>query len=256
MKDKFHIGTSGWSYKHWKGFFYPDEMKPKDYLRYYSKFFKTTEINSCFYRLPKMSEVENWMSEVPKGFKFCPKISRYLSHAKKLKEPEQSLDRFFSVFGIMKKMCGPVLIQMPAQAQFNYERTEYFYDQLKTSYSDFDFAMEARHETWLTDESFGLMKKYKIAFVIAQSGDRFPYSEMVTAKNMYVRFHGPEGLYSSSYSDEMLRSFADMFKQRINEGHVVWAFFNNDVGGHAWNNGQKLIEMMKSDDGRRTTVDS
>lgn len=243
-EKKIHIGTSGWSYKHWKGIFYPEKMKPTDYLKYYSNFFKTTEINTSFYHLPKESTIEKWVNEVPKDFRFCPKISRFLTHLKRLHEPEEPLERFFEIFEKMKKVCGPVLVQLPPSLKFDYDRAEHFYKILKTQYKDYDFAMEVRHQTWLQDDSLTLMSKYDMAFVISQSGDRFPYAEMVTAKNIYVRFHGPEGLYSSSYSEKMLRSFADMFKHWVKEGHIIWAFFNNDVGGHAWTNGKQLIEMV------------
>ncbi len=89
------------------------------------------------------------------------------------------------------------------------------------------------------------MTKYDIAFVISQSGKKFPYSEMVTAKNIYVRFHGPDALYASSYSDETLKDFAAKFKDWVKGGHIIWAFFNNDVGGHALNNAKKLMELVE-----------
>ena len=103
--------------------------------------------------------------------------------------------------------------------------------------------MEARHQSWLQDDSLKLMRKYNIAFVIAQSGDKFAYGEHVTAKHIYVRFHGPEGLYTSSYTEEMLQSFAVKFKAWMKEGHTVWAFFNNDVGGYAITNAKRLLEL-------------
>jgi uncharacterized protein YecE (DUF72 family) len=104
--------------------------------------------------------------------------------------------------------------------------------------------MEVRHETWMTEESLTLMSKYDMAFVISQSGDRFPYAETVTAKNIYVRFHGPKELYASSYTDEMLKGFADKFRKWVKEGHYIWAFFNNDVHMHALHNGKALREMV------------
>ena len=105
--------------------------------------------------------------------------------------------------------------------------------------------MEVRHETWLEKESLDLMKQYNIAFVIAQSGTRFPYAENVTAQHIYVRFHGPGQLYASSYSDKQLEDFATLFKQWKNEGHSIWAFFNNDVFGYAIVNAKRLMEMCE-----------
>src|SRR5436305_8439995 len=119
MPLKLHIGTSGWSYKHWKDIFYPPKLKSTDWLKYYTRFFKTTEINTSFYHLPKPQTIEKWMREVPAGFRFCPKISRYITHMKKLRDPEESLGRFFEIFEPMHKMMGPVLIQLPPSLKFN-----------------------------------------------------------------------------------------------------------------------------------------
>jgi uncharacterized protein YecE (DUF72 family) len=242
---KINIGTSGWSYKHWKGEFYPEEMKPTDYLLFYTEHFDTTEINSSFYHLPRRSTVEQWVEKTPKKFRFCPKISRYITHIKRLHEPEETVARFFEVFEPMKEKMGPVLVQLPPSLKFNYDVAEHFYTTLKKNFKEYSFAMEVRHQTWMTEESLTLMSKYDMAFVISQSGDRFPYAETITAKNIYVRFHGPKELYASSYSDKMLKGFADKFKHWVSEGHYIWAFFNNDVHMHALHNGKTLQQMLQ-----------
>ncbi len=244
MLKNIHIGTSGWSYKDWKGLFYPPELKPTEWLGYFSKTFDITEINSSFYHLPLRSTVEGWVTKVPANFMFCPKMSRYLTHIKRLKEPEEPLERFFKVFEPMKNKMGPVLVQLPPSLTFNYDVAEYFYILLKKNYTAYSFAIEPRHNTWLETDSFSLMTKYNIAFVISQSGVGFPYAEAVTAKNIYVRFHGPKELYASSYTDEILSNFAGMFKKWQKEKHTIWAFFNNDYFGNAIWNGQKLIQML------------
>src|SRR5690606_42037822 len=189
--SEIHIGTSGWSYKDWKGKFYPEKLKATDYLSFYSQHFNVTEINSSFYRLPLESTVYKWIDQVPPDFLFCPKISRYLSHMKKLNDPEEPLQRFFSIFHPMKTQMGPVLIQLPANATFNFSTDKIFYELLEQKYPEYNFAMEVRHESWYTTEALDLMRKYNIAFVIAQS-ERFPYKEFITAKDIYIRFHGPK----------------------------------------------------------------
>ncbi|MBD0333252.1 MAG: DUF72 domain-containing protein [Chitinophagaceae bacterium] len=244
-EKKYHIGTSGWSYPHWKEIFYPIDLPATQWLTFYAKTFDITEINTSFYHLPKHQTVLNWAAKVPKGFKFCPKISRYLTHMKKLKDPEESLENFFEVFESIVRVLGPVLVQLPPSLKFNYDRTEYFYKLLKKQYRKYEFVMEVRHNTWLHDDSLNLMSKYNIGLVISQSGNVFPYSEMVTAKNVYVRFHGPGYLYASEYSEEMLNDFATKFKKWIKRGHVIWAFFNNDVHGYAFRDAQRLMNMMK-----------
>ena len=144
----------------------------------------------------------------------------------------------------MKEKMGPVLVQLPPSLKFNYDVAEHFYVTLKKSFKEYSFAMEVRHETWMIEESLTLMSKYDMAFVISQSGDRFPYAETITAKNIYVRFHGPKELYASSYTNETLRNFADKFKKWISKGHYIWAFFNNDIHMHALRNAEKLKEMV------------
>ncbi len=106
QKGNIHIGTSGWSYKHWKEIFYPSSMKATDWLEFYVKTFQSTEINMSFYRLPKKQTVEAWVNKVPSNFKFCPKMSRYLTHLKRLKEPQESLEKFFEVFEPMQEKMG------------------------------------------------------------------------------------------------------------------------------------------------------
>lgn len=244
-KGKVHIGTSGWSYKDWKGLYYPENLKPTEWLTYYAKQFDITEINTSFYHLPKPQTAINWAAKVPAGFKFCPKISRYLTHMKKLQEPEEPLQRFFEVFAPIKKSLGPVLVQLPPSLKFNYELAEHFFKVLKKDYKSYDFALEVRHNTWLESDSLDLMAKYDIAFVISQSGVKFPYSEMVTARNIYIRFHGPGALYASKYTEETLQYFAGKIKDWTSEGHTIWAFFNNDYYGYAIENAQRLIDLLK-----------
>jgi uncharacterized protein YecE (DUF72 family) len=164
---------------------------------------------------------------------------------KKLIEPEETLERFFEVFKPMQKMMGPVLIQLPPSLKFNYDKADHLYQLLRTKYRKYEFVMEVRHNTWLEEESLTLMTKYDIGLVISQSGERFPYSEMITAKNIYIRFHGPKQLYASSYSDEMLKDFAKKFRKWEKEGHSIWAFFNNDVFGYAIEDAKRLIKLVE-----------
>ena len=245
MKSHIHIGTSGWSYKHWKGIFYPPKLKATEWIRFYSDHFQCTEINGSFYKLPTEETVIEWTRKVSNNFLFCPKMSRFLTHMKKLNEPEEPLQRFFGIFEPMKRMMGPVLLQLPEILKFNYDKAEHLYHFMKSKYKEYDFVMEVRHPSWLQEESLTLMTKYEIGLVISQSGERFPYSEMITAKNIYIRFHGPHALYASSYSDEMLKEFAKKFKRWEKEGHVMWAFFNNDIHGHAIEDAKRLLKITE-----------
>lgn len=239
-----HIGTSGWSYKHWRDIYYPPKMKPADYLPYYAETFGVAEINNSFYRLPTAETVVHWSEQVPAHFRFCPKMSRYLTQMKKLRDPEEPLERFFTVFAPIGPMLGPVLIQLPPQLPFNYDRAAYFYGLLLHHYNAYDFAVEIRHPSWLDDASLDLMAQHRIAFVISQSGGPFPYAEIVTAIPIYVRLHGPAELYASPYSEEQLRYYAEKFQAWSAEGHAIWAFFNNDIHGYAFQDAQRLKAML------------
>jgi len=202
---KINIGTSGWSYKHWKNVFYPEGMKPSDYLPFYAKEYRATEINTSFYHLPREPTVIQWTEKVPKQFRFCVKMSRFITHVKRLLEPEEALERFFQLFKHMKEKMGPVLIQLPPSLKFEYERAEHFFTVLKKNHKEYDFALEVRHETWMAEESLTLMTKYDIAFVISQSGVKFPYAETMTSRNIYIRFHGHKELYASDYTENYMR---------------------------------------------------
>lgn len=239
-----HIGTSGWSYKHWKDIYYPEDLSQTEWLTFYSNDFLTTEINTSFYHLPKTATTAGWAKKVTSNFIFCPKMSRYLTHMKKLNEPEESLEKFFTAFAPLKRHIGPVLIQLPPSLAFNEEKATSLYKILKADYSYYRFALEPRHNSWLTEKSISLLKKYNIAFVISQSGSRFPYGEFITAEHIYIRFHGPKELYASCYSDSQLKEFALRFQQWKKEGHSVWAFFNNDIHGYAIENGKKIKRLV------------
>lgn len=244
MKSNVHIGISGWSYSDWKGVFYPSDISSKDWLSFYAESFSCTEINSSFYRLPRKQTVQNWVDKVPKHFYFCPKLNRYITHLKKLRDAEEPMERFFDAFAPMLKKMGPVLIQLPPSLSFDKDVAVTFFDLLKKKYSIADFVLEPRHKSWLEEESISLLKKYKVGFVISQSGVGFPYAEYITSKNIYVRFHGPGKLYASSYSKDELAYFASLFKKWLKEKYHLWIFFNNCYNGVATENARELEQLL------------
>lgn len=235
-----HIGTSGWSYQHWKKIFYPDNLPQAEWLQFYSNRFNTTEINTSFYHLPSAEKIGGWKQKVPAGFFFCPKMSRYLTHMKKLNDAREVMLPFFDAFTILKRRLGPVLVQLPPSLKFNDEKAEIFYKVCKKHFPYYRFAMEVRHKSWLADESIALMKKYKMTFVISQSGAGFPYGQFVTAPDVYIRFHGPGALYASGYSEHQLQEFYKQMMEWKKAGHHVWVYFNNDINGYAFKNALRL----------------
>jgi uncharacterized protein YecE (DUF72 family) len=237
------IGTSGWSYRHWSEIFYPKDIKPDKYLEYYISKFTCVELNSCFYHLPLKSTVTGWMNRTPETFRFCTKLNRFITHELKLVNSEEALEKYFEVFENMKSRLGPVLIQLPPGLSFDKTLIHEFLDIIKNKYSLYRFAIEVRHESWINDNFFDLLAHRGIAFVIADSGDRFPFYETVTADFVYLRFHGREQLYASDYSEADLKLFAGKIVSWLNEDKEVWVFFNNDFHGYAVNNAVRLREM-------------
>lgn len=240
LAERLHIGTSGWSYKEWKGLYYPEKLKPIQYLHFYSQEFKCVEVNSSFYHLPRAQTVLNWALAVPEDFRFCPKLSRYISHYQKLHDAADNLRLFFNVFDPIKDKLGPILIQLPAQVTFKREVAAPFFDLLRSGYPEYEFALEVRHESWLEPQSVELLQQYDISLVIAQSSRPFPYHELITTQHVYLRFHGPGKFYASRYDDAAMLSYAQKSATWLREGRSVWAFFNNTFYGDAIENARLL----------------
>lgn len=239
-----HIGTSGWVYPHWREVFYPKDVPQRSWLSYYAQFFDVTEINASFYRLPSIKAVENWAGSVAPAFRFCPKISRFITHAKKLNDPESSVPRFFDVFDAIERHVGPILIQLPANLVFHEDKAHHFFKFLRTTYPTYSFSLEARHASWMKADSIALLQAYDIGWVIAESGTRFTSAEIITAKHVYLRFHGPDGSYATRYTKRRLGSFAEKMQRWEKQGHLIWAFFNNDIHGYAIENALMLKKML------------
>jgi uncharacterized protein YecE (DUF72 family) len=241
---KLNIGTSGWSYKHWSGIFYPKEIKPDKYLEYYITRFDCVELNSSFYNLPRETTVTGWMNRTPETFRFCPKLSRFITHQMQLVNIELALRKFFDVFEGMKNRLGPVLIQLPPGLSYEKSLICNFLSLLKEHYNQYRFAVEVRNKSWTNDSFFGLLSQYGISFVIADSGNRYPYFEAVTTDFVYLRFHGREQLYASDYSENDLKSYAEKITVWLNEGKEVWVFFNNDYYCYAVKNADRLEKII------------
>jgi uncharacterized protein YecE (DUF72 family) len=241
---KLYIGTSGWSYKHWTEIFYPKDIKPDKYLEFYTSKFTCVELNSSFYNLPLKTTVTGWMNRTPDAFKFCPKLSRLITHQLLLVNIEGALKKYFDVFEGLKKKLGPVLIQLPPGLSYDKSMICNFFDLLKERYSEFRFVIEVRNKSWIDDSFFDLLSKYGIAFVIADSGGRFPHYETVTSGFIYLRFHGCEQLYASDYSETDLRLNAEKIINWLDEGKETWVFFNNDYHGFAVKNAERLRELI------------
>jgi uncharacterized protein YecE (DUF72 family) len=239
-----YIGTSGWSYKHWSGIFYPEDTKPDRYLEYYITKFSCVELNASFYHLPLKTTVSGWMTRTYETFRFCPKLSRFITHQMQLVNIEGALQKFFEVFEAMKERLGPVLIQLPPGLSYDKPLICNFFNLIKENYGQYRYAIEVRNKTWVNDDFFDLLEQFGIANVIADSGNRYPYYEAITADNVYLRFHGREQLYASDYSETILKQYGEKIRNWLDDGKVVWVFFNNDYYGFAVKNAERLREII------------
>ncbi|MFO8100968.1 MAG: DUF72 domain-containing protein [Dehalococcoidia bacterium] len=239
--DNVHVGTSGWHYTHWKGPFYPQKMASKDFLSYYVQYFSTSEINNSFYQLPAEKTLAGWRDAVPDGFQFAVKGSRYITHMKKLKEPEQSVGNFLNRVEALGDRLGPILFQLPPKWKANPERLESF---LKALPGDFDYVFEFRDTSWFAPEIEDLLSKHGAGFCIYDlAGTQSP--QMVTGSLVYLRLHGPGGAYEGSYDDEALSGWAEQIRNWSSEGRRVYCYFDNDEAGYAARDGLRLLEMVK-----------
>ncbi|WP_028844752.1 DUF72 domain-containing protein [Thermodesulfovibrio thiophilus] len=235
---KYHIGTSGWQYGHWKGIFYPEDLKPSEWFSFYCKYFSTVEINVTFYRDVEPSTFQKWYSLSPAEFLFSIKMSRQITHFKKLKVDKSLVDYFLDRYGTLKDKLGVILIQLPPSLKFDISLISDFLLILDKKYK---YTMEVRNKTFINDKFFEILKEHSIASCIADSAGKFPYCEAVTADFVYARLHGSQHLYASEYTIEELNKWANKIKQWACETYV---YFDNDYMGYAVKNGLKLKELL------------
>ncbi|WP_460880771.1 DUF72 domain-containing protein [Pontibacter rugosus] len=203
------MGTSGWTYKHWKGNFYPEGVNQKDFTKHYTQFFHSVEINTSFYKLSTSETFSNWRKAVPDDFIFAVKTSRYITHMKKLKDPQEGLSRFFSNANALEHKLGPVLCQLPPAWQLNVARLCDFLGLLPPYYG---YTYEFRHTSWYTEEVLELLRKHNAALCIYEL-DAHKSRLHITADFIYVRLHGPEGKYAGSYSAGALQWWAQQIQR-------------------------------------------
>ncbi len=243
IMSKIYIGTSGYSYQHWKDIFYPEDVKQNKWLEYYSQHFNTVELNVTFYRLPGEKIFSGWYERTPKDFLFVVKGSRYITHIKKLNDCKDPLNLLMSRAELLKEKLGVILWQLSPSFKIDIEKLEKFLiisSNLKVCRQAFEF----RHQSWFCKEVYDLLKKYNVALCIADSS-RWPQSEEITADFVYLRFHGGKELYGSEYSDRELKVWAEKIK-RWQKTKDIYVYFNNDAHGYAVENAKTLKKLTKS----------
>jgi len=249
---KVLIGTSGWVYPHWQPDFYPENLSQKKWLEYYSQNFEIVEVNSSFYHQVLPKTYQNWAQNVPENFIFALKGSRFITHIKRLKDPDEPLKNFFEGARFLEDKLGPILFQLPPRMKADVGRLESFLSTANrlrftavvgSQKSVVRQAFEFRDQSWFCKEVYKTLEKYNVGLVIADSGGNWPMEEVVTANFVYLRFHGKD-LYSSNYPRKELEKWAKKIKMWRLKGLDIYAYFNNDSLGYAVKNARTLAQMI------------
>ncbi len=285
---KIYIGISGWRYEPWRGVFYPDELKQDDELAYASRALSSIELNGSFYALQKPDSYSAWYEATPKGFIFSIKGNRYITHTKRLRDIDGPVANVLAsgVFNLREKL-GPFLWQFPPNFRFDHDLMEHFLSLLPHDTEeglerarqyeprmkgkvalDVDkkrklrHAVEIRHDSFIDEAFIALLRKYKVALVMADTAREWPSYEDVCADFMYLRLHGDKELYASGYTDAAL----DRLAQRIRAWSTgsqpadarlisskaapkrasrdVFCYFDNDIKVKAPFDAQRLIDKL------------
>jgi len=238
MGGKLWIGTSGYQYPHWKGHFYPGDMPSTHWFAYYARHFDCVEINNTFYRLPRAPVFDGWRKAAPPGFRYALKYSRYGSHLKRLKDPRKHLPKFMRRARRLKGVLGPVLVQLPPRFHADAQRLDGFLAAVPRGGAQ--WVMEFRDPSWLNEAVYRVLERYRAALCIH---DLLPdHPRRLTAGCTYLRFHGRR--YGGGYSHQYLSAQARRIRDWLAGGIDVYAFFNNDRGGHAVRNALDLKRYL------------
>lgn len=244
---KVLIGTSGWSYKHWEnGKFYPPKMPSEEFLPFFTSHFPTVEINYSYYQLPPRKTFETWRTKVPASFVFAVKASRYLTHMKKLKDPEEPLSRLMEHAGGLGRRLGPVLFQFPRGWKANLDRLREFMQALR-GHPRHRYAFEFRNQSWLTADVYGCLREHNAALCLP-IGWGIPLDIQLTADWTYLRFHGGER--SHFFEDDELEPWAKRIRAWRAHGIDSYSYFNNDTLWQgrpaAIDNARRLRELVEA----------
>jgi len=231
------IGTSGWVYPHWKGRFYPTDLPAKSRFGYYASHFPTVEINNSFYRLPSEDAFRAWRAQAPREFCYAVKASRYITHLKRLKDPKEPVDLFWSRARLLGDRLGAVLFQLPPRFPVDAKRLGDFLAVLPREMRP---AFEFRDVSWETDEVFSLLDEARAAFVYADR-PRARVPDVVTGGWGYIRFH--EGTTPHpGYARRKLETWADRIATMTAKD--VFVYFNNDQLGAAIGDAETMTDLL------------
>lgn len=219
-KITLYVGTSGYSYKEWKGIFYPDSIQAGQMLHFYGEHFKTVEINNTFYRMPTIPLLESWADAVPADFKFALKAMRRITHVQRLISVEQPLAHLLEITKTLKDRLGPLLFQLPPDFKKDTDRLRDFMDLFP---AECRVAFEFRHASWFDDETLRLLHDHGNALCISDAGEDFDTSFALFGDWGYLRLRQP------GYSDADLKTWIN----RIRDQHwrEAYVYFKHETEG-------------------------
>ena len=235
-----HIGCSGWVYRHWRGAFYPDDLPQKSWFAHYARHFDTVEINASFYRVPLRKTFEGWRDKAPPGFRYAVKVNRFITHNKKLLDCADVVAEFIDLARLLGPALGPLLYQLPPSLHRNDERLAGFLAQLPR---DLEHVVEFRHASWYDEGVLALLDSHEVGFV-AHDLVGLVSPRWASGRTAYVRFHGTGGKYWGRYPDEQIADWAAWLRDQVAAGRSAYAYFNNDIHGHALEDAANLKQAI------------
>jgi uncharacterized protein YecE (DUF72 family) len=234
-----HVGTSGWQYRDWRPAFYPPRLPAARWLEAYAGAFATVESNNAFYRLPTASVFAAWADRTPDDFVMAVKVSRFLTHVKRLREPEEPVGRFVGRARHLGRKLGPVLLQLPPQLRADVKLLE---ATLEAFPADVRVAVEFRHESWFTAETRRVLERHRAALCLAdRAGLRGPV--WATSDWTYVRLHAGRASPQPCYGHAALEAWAARIHGGAGDWHEAWVYFNNDPNACAVANAIELAHF-------------
>jgi len=237
---KVLVGCSGWSYNHWIGKFYPSNLPRNEWLRFYTDYFRTAEVNMTFYRFPYPNMLKSWYNKTPPDFRFTFKANRLITHVKALSDVGDLVKRFLALLDLVGEKLSCVLWQLPPRMHFSPENMETL-DGFLSTVGRGNNVIEFRHKSWWNKETYKLLRKHGTAFC-AVSCPSLPDDFVITSDVAYIRFHGAGDWYRHNYSREEIGGWAS--KIRAARCKEVYCYFNNDYEAYAPKNALELVDEI------------
>jgi uncharacterized protein YecE (DUF72 family) len=235
------VGTSGWQYSYWKKAFYPTDLPQSRWLEYYATRFSSVEVNNTFYRLPTADTFADWAARTPDDFVFSLKASRYLTHMKRLRDPEEPVSRILERAQPLGSKLGPILLQLPPNFKIDLAAVDKV---LACFPSSVKVVVEARNPTWFVDEYAEVLSRHNAASCIAVSDDR-ETPVWRTADWGYARFHESQKKPYTTFAKKTLALWADRLGELFGDDSV-YVFFDNDTNACAPRNAKTLASLIAS----------